>query len=236
MLDVLNNGFREAKLKFKGQSALSEENIGEAISTIRKSLLEADVEYGVTRTFLKRVKEKSIGEVVQLKAGKGKKKLKVSPSDHFIKICQTELEALMGPVDTSLELPSNRPGIIMMVGLQGSGKTTTTGKIAHHIIETKKKKPLLVAADIYRPAAVQQLKVLGEKLGVPVFHKEKTSPVDICKLAVKEAMELGCDVILFDTAGRLTIDGAATPTWAASRKFVGGDPMNPATKAVRGLA
>jgi signal recognition particle subunit SRP54 len=208
MLDILTDGFRDARLKLKGKTLLTEENVSEALASIRRSLLDADVEYSVVKTFIQRVKDKALGEEVKLKAGSGLSKMKVSASDHFVKICHDELKTLMGPVDTSLNIPSNRPGIIMMVGLQGSGKTTTTGKLAHYLIHQKKQKPLLVAADIYRPAAVQQLKVLGERLAIPVFHAENSSPVAICEKAVQKAFELGRDVILFDTAGRLTIDEA----------------------------
>ena len=144
MLDILTDGFKEAKLKFAGKAVLTEESIEGAIQLIRNSLLEADVEYSVTKDFISSVKEKALGSVVELKAGKGSSRIQVSPGDHFISICKTELEALMGPVETGLNLPSNRPGVVMMVGLQGSGKTTTTGKLANHLIELKKKR-LLVA-------------------------------------------------------------------------------------------
>lgn len=206
MLDILTDGFRDAKLKLKGKTTLTEELIDDAIASIRKSLLEADVEYGVTKEFLAQVKADALGKEVQLKAGTGGSKMRVTPQDHFVQICQHRLEELMGPVDASLALPANRPATIMMVGLQGTGKTTTTGKLAHYLKETKKRKPLLVAADIYRPAAVNQLKVLGERVGVPVFHIPETSPVTICAKAEQEAFAQGCDVIIFDTAGRLTID------------------------------
>ena len=206
MLDVLSEGFKEAKLKLKGKAVLNESNVKEAIDAIRKSLLEADVEYSVTKNFLQRVQEKALGQEVQLKAGKGSERMAVTPADHFVAICKEELEALMGPVNTELTMAVNRPTTIMMVGLQGSGKTTSTGKLARYLQTNLKKKPLLVAADIYRPAAVQQLKVLGERVGVPVFHKEGADPVTICREALQKAFELGCDVILFDTAGRLTID------------------------------
>lgn len=208
MLDVISGGFKEAKLKFKGKTTLSEENIKEATAAIRKSLLEADVEYGVTKTFIKRVQEKALGQEVSLKAGKGANKMKVSAADHFINICQEELEGLMGPVDSELSYATNRPTSIMMVGLQGTGKTTSTGKIASFLKNSKKKKPMLVAADIYRPAAAEQLKVLGERIGVPVFHIEGANPVTICEEAKKKAFEWECDTIIYDTAGRLTIDDA----------------------------
>jgi signal recognition particle subunit SRP54 len=112
----------------------------------------------------------------------------------------------MGPVDASLNFPANRPATIMMVGLQGSGKTTTTGKLVQWLIKNERRKPMLVAADIYRPAAVEQLRVLGRKVGVPVWHRENASPVEICREATQQAFLQNCDTILFDTAGRLTID------------------------------
>lgn len=205
MFDILSDGFRKANEMFRGKTKLTEENVSQALNEIRRSLLEADVEYSVSRTFLNRVKEKALGETVSLSAGKGAQKVKVGAGDHFVKICQEELEALMGPVEEGLDLPSKRPGKIMMVGLQGSGKTTSTGKLAHYLIRNKRK-PLLVAADIYRPAAVEQLRVLGERLDVPVFHIPGESPPEICRRAITKATELNCDTLLFDTAGRLTID------------------------------
>ena len=208
MLDVLSDGFKQAKAKFKGKTTLKEENVKDAVAAIRTSLLEADVEFNVAKNFVQRVKEQALGKVVQLKTGKGDSSLRVSPGDHFVKICQDELESLMGPVSTELEYPSNRPATVMMVGLQGCGKTTTSGKLAKFLVDKQKKKPLLVAADIYRPAAVQQLKVLGERLSLPVFHKENADPVTIATEAIKEAYHLGCNVVIIDTAGRLTIDKA----------------------------
>lgn len=206
MLDVLSDGFRVAREKFSGKATLSEENIKEAVGEIRKSLLEADVEYGIAKEFLANVQQKALGQSVELKAGSGSNRVRVGAGDHFVKICHEELVHLMGEPDSSLRFASNRPTVIMMVGLQGSGKTTTTGKLAKYLIQKHRKKPLLVAADIYRPAAVEQLKVLGKKLDVPVFHQSGASPVDICKQALLQAYELGRDVVLMDTAGRLTID------------------------------
>lgn len=208
MFDVLSDGFREAKLKLKGKAVLNESNLKEAMESVRKSLLEADVEYGVTKKFLKNVQDKALGTEVSTRAGSGANRMNVSPADHFVQICHEELEALMGPVNTDLNYATNRPTVIMMVGLQGSGKTTSTGKLARWLIKNHKKKPLLVAADIYRPAAVQQLKVLGERVGVPVFSKENASPVEICREAIQKAFDQGNDIILLDTAGRLTIDEA----------------------------
>jgi signal recognition particle subunit SRP54 len=207
MFEAVAQGFRAAKHKLTGKAQLTEENIDDALRDIRVALLEADVEYGVAKKFIADVKEKALGEVVALSAKKGGAKLVATPGDHFVKICHDELEALMGPVDTSLRFRevSAGPTVIMMVGLQGSGKTTTTGKLAGQL-GRKGKKPLLVAADIYRPAAVDQLKVLGEKLKVPVHAADGVSPVDLCRQGVAEARRLGRDVVILDTAGRLAID------------------------------
>ena len=206
MLDVLSDGFRQARDKFRGKTTLNSDNIDEAIAAIRQSLLEADVEYAVAKKFLSDVKTEALGRSVQLKTAGGG--MRVSAGDHFVKICQDELVKLMGPGDASLNLPSHRLASIMMVGLQGSGKTTTTGKLTKYLIDKKQRKPLLVAADIYRPAAVDQLRVLAERLGVPVFHAAGESPVEICRQAMVKAKELGCDILLIDTAGRLAIDDA----------------------------
>lgn len=207
MLDIISNGFQRAAESFRGKTTLNEDNISGALTEIQQSLLEADVEYTVAKNFLASVKEKSLGEVVRLKAGRGDKRIKVSPSEHFVNICKTELENLMGQGLTELKLSSNLVKI-MLVGLQGTGKTTTAGKLAKFLRDQKKRKPLLVAADIYRPAAVEQLKVLGAKLNIPVYHSKGSSAPDICEKAYKFASENGCDAVLFDTAGRLTIDDA----------------------------
>ena len=208
MLDAVTRGFRAAKNKLTGKAELTEANIDDALRDIRVALLEADVEFNVAKRFLARVTEKALGEVVQVAATDKKgKKVQVAPGDHFIKICHDELENLMGPVDTSLQLSQKgeRPAGIMMVGLQGSGKTTTVGKLAL-LLEKRGKKPLLVAADIYRPAAVEQLKQLGQKLGIPVFHEENTKPPEMAKHALAFAGQKNRDVIIYDTAGRLAID------------------------------
>ncbi|MCP4502447.1 MAG: signal recognition particle protein [Deltaproteobacteria bacterium] len=205
MLETVSKGFRSAKNFLAGQAELTETNTEEALREVRMSLLEADVEFSVVKGFLARVKEKAVGETVQT-SGKDKsgKKHKLNPADRFIGICYEELEALMGPVNTDIML--QKPiGTIMMVGLQGTGKTTTTGKLAMHL-QKLKHRPMLVAADIYRPAAVDQLKVLGSRLGVPVYSEEGVSPPDLCKSAIQKAKEHQCDVLIFDTAGRLSID------------------------------
>ena len=205
MLDILSSGFKQARDQLKGVSTLSEENLKEALNSVRQSLLDADVEYGVAKTFLKRIHDGALGRSVQVRAGSGDARLKVRPGDHFVEICRQELESLMGPVDTTLNLPSFRPATVMMVGLQGSGKTTTTAKIARHL-QKSGRKPMLVAADIYRPAAIEQLKVLGQRLGIPVFSLPNADPVEICRQALIAAPAQGADVVIFDTAGRLTID------------------------------
>ena len=211
MLETLTRGFRSARDKLQGKAQLTEENIGAALRDVRVSLLEADVELGVTREFLARVRERAVGEVVKLRAPK--KALgnlppgtKVTPADHFIKICHDELVGLMGEATTGLNV-EGRPATIMMVGLQGSGKTTTAGKLARKL-QKEGKKPLLVAADIYRPAAVDQLVQLGQKLGVPVFSIKGMDPVELSRLALQQARNVGRDVVIIDTAGRLAIDDA----------------------------
>lgn len=208
MFSVLSEGFKNATDKLKGKATLNEENIKDALSAVRTSLLEADVEYGVVQKFLEKVKTSALGQDVQLKAGSKAGKIKVSAGDHFVSICQKELEDLMGPGSLSFELPKNRPAIIMMVGLQGVGKTTTVAKLAHYLKAKQKRKPLLVAADIHRAAAVKQLEVLGQRLGTPVFHIPGASTIQICKEALKEAYAKDCDAIILDTAGRLSIDDA----------------------------
>ncbi len=205
MLEILSRGFRDARQYLQGIRTLNEENLGEALKIVRMSLLEADVEFNVTRSFLDKVKEQAIGEIVQVKVKHKDKKLKVTPGDHFIRLCQDELIRLMGPADVSLSFRSKPVSSIMLVGLQGSGKTTTAAKIARYLIKSGKR-PMLVAADIYRPAAVEQLKKLGKDLNIPVHSNGSANPPEICKAALSKAPEFGCDITIFDTAGRLTVD------------------------------
>ncbi len=208
MLDTLTKGFRAARNRLAGKAEITEAVVEEALRDIRVALLEADVSLDVVRRFVARVKDKAVGEVVTVKVeGKKGQKLKATPQDHFIKVCHDELEALMGPVDTSLRYAEvrTRPTGIMMVGLQGSGKTTTTAKVASLLLK-QGKKPMLVAADIYRPAAVDQLKVLGDKLQIPVYSRPGIAPPQLCHDALEEAHKDKRDVVLFDTAGRLAID------------------------------
>lgn len=205
MFEALTKGFRSAKQRLSGQAELTEANIDEALRDVRLSLLEADVEFRVTKNFLQKVKETALGEVVKTKVRYKGKKHKLAPGDHFIKICRDELESLMGPVDTSIQFSKKGPTGIMMVGLQGSGKTTTVAKLAR-LLEKEGKKPLLVAADVYRPAAIEQLQTLGNQLRMPVYAEPEKNPPDICENAVNEALKKGRDVVIFDTAGRLAID------------------------------
>ncbi len=215
MLETLSKGFRAARARLTGITELTEDNIEDALRDVRMSLLEADVAFSVTKTFLHRVKEKALGQQVKLRAqakiaGKGgektKRDLQVSPEQHFIRICYEELVELMGPVNTEIKWAKRGPTVIMMVGLQGSGKTTTVGKLARHLQKTYKKRPMLAAADIYRPAAIQQLEVLGQRLEMPVYSAPGKSPPEICEEAYKLAYSKGYDVLLLDTAGRLAID------------------------------
>ncbi|HTN51609.1 MAG TPA: signal recognition particle receptor subunit alpha, partial [Anaeromyxobacter sp.] len=206
MLETVSKGFKAARNKLKGRTAITPEVVDDALRDIRVSLLEADVAFEVVKRFVARVREKAIGEVVDTKVKTDKGVLRVTPQDHFVKICHDELEALMGPVDTSLRFAEKgRPTGVMMVGLQGSGKTTTAGKIASKLLK-EGKKPLLVAADVYRPAAVEQLRVLGERLGVPIFHEAGVSPPEMCRHALEAAQRDRLPVVIYDTAGRLAID------------------------------
>ncbi len=220
MFETLTQGFRNARLKLQGRTVLSEDNISEALRDVRVSLLEADVDLAVLKTFLSRVRERSVGEVVKVKAPKTLPGMppgfEVTAGDHFVKICHDELVALMGPVDETFD-PRGHPAVIMMCGLQGSGKTTTAGKLARKLMK-EGRKPLLVAADIYRPAAIDQLMTLGRKLGVPVFSIKGMKPVDLCNLAVSQARNVGRDVVIFDTAGRLAIDNALMDELVQIRK------------------
>ena len=206
MLDTVAKGFKTARNRLRGRAEITEEVVEEALRDIRVALLEADVEFGVVKQFVADVRQKAIGEVVQTKVEDAKgKALRATPADHFVKICHDQLEALMGPVDTTLKFKPKGTTGLMMVGLQGSGKTTTAAKLANKLLK-EGKKPLLVAADVYRPAAVDQLKVLGEKLGVPVYHDPAARPPQMCKRAFEEAQRLHRDVVIMDTAGRLAID------------------------------
>ncbi|MCP4606826.1 MAG: signal recognition particle protein [Proteobacteria bacterium] len=207
MFETLTKGFRKAKNRFQGIAEIDEKVVDAALRDIRLSLLEADVDLKLTKAFLGRVREKAIGEVIQTAAKAKGKKVKISPTDAFVKICLDELTSMMGPVETDLAMaPKGTPTGVMMVGLNGVGKTTTTAKLAR-FLGKQGHKPLLVAADVYRPAAIEQLQVLGGRLDMPVFADlDSKDPVKICKEAMQEARKLRCDMVLFDTAGRQTVD------------------------------
>jgi signal recognition particle subunit SRP54 len=205
MLETITKGFKNARLKLQGKTELDEATIDDALRDIRVSLLEADVELGVVKNFMERVKQKAVGQVVGLEVkDNAGKKVKLTPQDRFNGICHEEIENLLGPTDSALTV-SKPVTKIMLVGLQGSGKTTTAGKLAKHL-QTRKLRPMLVAADIYRPAAIDQLKTLGQQLGMPVFSEPGLSPPELCDKAVSAAREAGRNAVIFDTAGRLAID------------------------------
>lgn len=183
------------KLKSKGR--LSETDIKEAMREIRLSLLEADVSYKVVKDFVAKVSERAVGtDVLE----------SLTPAQTVIKIVNEELTALMGGTAQRLSLSSRPPTVILLVGLQGSGKTTNGAKLAAYIKKTHGRRPLLVACDVYRPAAIKQLEVVGGQVGIPVFQQGQGDPVQIAKAALRHASDYGNDVVLIDTAGRLHID------------------------------
>src|SRR5580698_8511253 len=179
MFETLAKGFRQARNRLAGLTELSEGNIEPALREVRLSLLEADVEIGVVKAFLARIKEKAVGQTLESRVKHQGETHQVTASDLFIKICHDELEAMMESDGEPIAFADAGPTGIMMVGLQGSGKTTTCAKLARYL-EKQGKKPLLVAADMQRPAAVEQLKILGEQLKVPVFNLPGETPVAIC--------------------------------------------------------
>ena len=208
MFDALSKGFKAARNRLAGLTELTEQNIDSALREVRLSLLEADVELGVVKAFLARVKDKALGEVVRVRAkGQDGQSVKVAASDVFVKICHDEMIAFMSAEGDALTFAAKGAVTgIMMVGLQGSGKTTTCAKLAR-FLQKQGKKPMLVAADMQRPAAVEQLKVLGTQIDVPVFNVPGATPLDICRQALAQAKGSGKhDVIIYDTAGRLAID------------------------------
>lgn len=197
MFDSLQDRLQGAFKKLRGQTRLDENNIKEGLREVRLALLEADVNFKVVKDFVNQVKDRALGEDVL----KG-----LNPAQQVVKIVNDELVELLGGEQTGVDLGAD-PLKIMMVGLQGSGKTTSSGKISLWLRKNHKRKPYLVPADVYRPAAIDQLQTLAKQLDVPVYPSTPDmNPVEICKDAVVKAREEGCDVILFDTAGRLHID------------------------------
>ena len=196
MFENLSDRLQDVVHKIKGYGKITEENISEMMREIRLSLLEADVNYKVVKEFTNNVKEKALGEEVNKS---------LNPGELFVKIVKDELTELLGGENTLLNISGN-PATLMLVGLQGSGKTTTIGKLANYLRKNNKKKPLLVACDVYRPAAIDQLKQIGKELNIEVYSEGKGNPVEISKNGIKYAKDNGYDYVLIDTAGRLQID------------------------------
>jgi signal recognition particle subunit SRP54 len=219
VFEALTKGFREAQNRLAGLTELNQKNVQAALREVRLSLLEADVELGVVKRFLSTVEEKALGQTVQTRVRHGGETHKVSAGDQFVRICHDELVAMMSYEGEAVRFADSGPTGVMMVGLQGSGKTTTTAKLARWF-EKQGKSPLLVAADMQRPAAVEQLKVLGESLSLPVFNIEGATPLAICQAAREEAKKLNRDVIIYDTAGRLAIDEALMEELSAIKASV----------------
>ena len=197
MFDNLQERLERSFKLLKGQGRITEINVAETLKDVRRALLDADVNFKIAKDFTNEVKEKAMGANV-LTA--------VKPNELMVKIVHDELAALMGGEKSDIAIKGN-PCVILIAGLQGSGKTTFSGKLANLLKSKRSKNPLLVAGDVYRPAAIEQLKVLGEQISVPVYSEEgNKNPVKIAKAAIKEAKLKGNDMVIVDTAGRLAID------------------------------
>ena len=210
VFEVLSDKLNHIFSKIKDKGALSELEVKQTMREIRIALLEADVNFNVVKSFIAAVSEKAVGEDI-LKS--------LSPSQQVIKIVNDELVRLMGGTHSKLNVSDKPPTIILMCGLQGSGKTTMCGKLSL-MLKKQGKKPMLVACDIYRPAAIQQLKVVGSKAGVPVFEMGQINPVKIVNAALKEASKQGIDTVIVDTAGRLHIDEELMKELIAIKKAI----------------
>ena len=183
--------------RLRGKGRLTEADVKEAMREVRLALLEADVSYKVVKEFVTKVTERSVGtDVLE----------SLTPAQQVIKIVNEELTALMGGAGAKISMANNGPTIVMMVGLQGAGKTTTTAKLAGHLRKQLKKRPLLAACDVYRPAAIEQLKVVGGQMDLPVFEQGQGDPVKIAENAIRHARDYGSDMVFLDTAGRLHVD------------------------------
>jgi signal recognition particle subunit SRP54 len=197
MFQNLSEKLESAFKNLKGEGRITDLNIANTLKDIRRALVDADVNYKIAKEFTDKVKEKALGTKVLLS---------VNPGQQMVKIVQDELTALMGGTESSFQVSGN-PAIILIAGLQGSGKTTFSGKLANYLKTKKGKSPLLVACDVYRPAAIDQLHVLGEQIGVDVFSdRENKNPVAIAEQAIREAKSKNKNVIIVDTAGRLAVD------------------------------
>ncbi|MBR4678795.1 MAG: signal recognition particle protein [Bacteroidales bacterium] len=197
MFESLTEKLEQSFKKIKGEGTLTEINVVDALKEVRRALLDADVNYNIVKEFTNKVKDKALGTKVQGE---------LKPNQLMIKLVHDELITLMGTNESQVNLKAN-PAIILIAGLQGSGKTTFSGKFANFIKKNNGKKPLLVAGDVYRPAAIEQLKVLASQIDVPVYTEDgEKNPVKIAKAAVKQAIANGNDVVIIDTAGRLAVD------------------------------
>jgi signal recognition particle subunit SRP54 len=197
MFDSLSTKLESAFKVLKGHGKITEINVAETLKDVRRALLDADVNFKIAKEFTIRVKEKALGQKVLTS---------LQPGQLLVKIVKDELTELMGSTSEEMELSGN-PSVILMSGLQGSGKTTFSGKLALYLKNKKKKNPLLVACDVYRPAAIDQLGVLGEQIDVPVFSdREEKNPVKIAQAAIKQAQQQNNDIVIIDTAGRLAVD------------------------------
>ena len=197
MFESLSERLERSFKILKGQGKITEINVAETLKDVRKALLDADVNYKVAKTFTDEVKAKALGQNVLLA---------VKPNELMVKIVHDELAQLMGGEHVDINIKGN-PAVILMSGLQGSGKTTFSGKLANMLKNKRGKKPLLVACDVYRPAAIEQLRVVGAQIGVPVYSElDSKSPIDIAQNAIKQAKKDGNDVVIIDTAGRLAVD------------------------------
>ncbi|NDW10586.1 signal recognition particle protein [Dysgonomonas sp. 520] len=211
MFENLSDRLDRSFKLLKGEGKITEINVAETLKDVRRALLDADVNFKTAKQFTETVKEKALGENV-LTA--------VKPSQLMVKIVHDELALLMGGETVDIDLKAN-PSVILMSGLQGSGKTTFSGKLANYLKTKKGKKPLLVADDIYRPAAIEQLKVLGTQIDVPVYSEEENkNPVEIAQNAIKQAKQNGNDVVIIDTAGRLAIDEQMMNEISAIKKAI----------------
>jgi len=197
VFETLSQRLSSAFGSLRGQRELDESNIEDGLRAVRTALLEADVHFQVARDFVDRVRSTALG-ADQLKG--------VDPSEQFVHAVHAALVDLMGPEDAQLSFAKSAPTVILLAGLQGAGKTTTCAKLARYLRDKHGRRPLLVAADVKRPAAVEQLRVLGKKLGLPVFHREGLTAPEVCEAATKSAAQSGCDVVILDTAGRLHVD------------------------------
>ncbi len=216
MFENLSERLEKSFKLLKGQGRITEINVAETLKDIRRALLDADVNFKIAKKFTEEVKVKAMGQHV-LTA--------VKPSQLMVKIVKDELATLMGGTFADLKLES-KPAVILMSGLQGSGKTTFSGKLANLLKIKKGRNPLLVACDVYRPAAIEQLKILGEQIGVPVYSEEgNMDPVKIAKAAIKEAKSKGYDVVIVDTAGRLAVDEQMMKEISAVKKAIDPDEI-----------